>query len=199
MRPGVTAAGILSAAGALAMLGQVLVSRERPDVLPPGYVVDSILPPEEALRRFRAGVAPVTRLEGPASRDELVERFLGALLARDSAALARLAIDRAEFAYLVYPESRLARPPYRQPPEIAWLTLRLASEGGLRRLLSRAPAVHPLGIVCPDSAVAEGRMRITTGCAVRVREAGATRPVRLFGRLVELDGRWKIVGFDGDL
>jgi len=151
------------------------------------------------MRRFRNGLTPVGALGGPSSREELLDRFLSAFGRGDSAALRALTITRAEFAWLVYPESRLSRPPYRQPPEIAWLTLRLANDAGLRKLLGRAPAMRPLGVRCPESAEAEGGMRVTTGCTVLVREEGSARPVRLFGRLVELDGRWKIVAFDGDL
>lgn len=199
MRPGVAAAAILAVAVALAVLGRAAGWGTRPAPLPPGYVVDSIHSPEEALRRFRVGLPPVAGLDGPSSRDELAERFMGALIARDSAALQHLAVSRAEFAWVVHPESRLARPPYRQPPDIAWLTLQLASESGLRKLLARAPDLRPLGVSCPDSATMEGRLRVTSGCVVRVREAGTVRALRLFGRLVSLDGRWKIVGFDGDL
>ena len=44
----------------------------------PGYVVDSLLPIEEELRRFRAAIggSPVTALaHGSASREELVRRL----------------------------------------------------------------------------------------------------------------------------
>jgi hypothetical protein len=76
-----------------------------------GYVVDSILPPEEALRRFRAGMDAPRALDGPRTRDELVRRFISAVHTRNAAALRALAITRAEFGYLVYPESKLSRPP----------------------------------------------------------------------------------------
>lgn len=199
MRPGVAAAVTLAAAVAVAVMARAVTPREQPTVRPPGYVVDSVLPPGEALRRFRLGVAAVDRLDGPASRDDLLDKFMSALAANDSAAMAGLVVNRAEFAWLIYPASRLSRPPYRQPPEIAWLTLRAASDGGLRRLLARAPELRPQGYRCPDTAVSEGMLHITTGCMVRVRDAERTRELRLFGRIVELDGRWKFVGLDGDL
>ena len=45
-----------------------------------GRVVDSILPREEALRRFREGLPPVDSLSGGAeSRDALVAEFVRAL------------------------------------------------------------------------------------------------------------------------
>lgn len=166
---------------------------------PPGYVVDSIHSPEEALRRFREGVDTVRQLDGPPSQRQLIEAFRRAATRNDTAALRALALSRAEFAYLVYPESRLSRPPYRQPPEIAWRLLSQASEGGLRKLLERAPMMMLLDGTCPDSVQVEGRMRTTSGCTIRVQTPDTVRDVRLFGRIVELGGRWKIVGFDGDL
>lgn len=165
----------------------------------PVPVVDSILPPEEALRRFRAGLDSVAVLDGPGTRAELLRRFRLATNARDTAALAALAIRKDEFAFLIYPESRLSRPPYRQPPEIAWMMLRHASEAGLRKLLARAPTMQVLGVACPDSIDTEGAMRTVRGCLARVQSPDNVRDVRLFGRIVELNGRWKIVGYDGDL
>lgn len=166
---------------------------------PAGYVVDSIHPPEEALRRFREGIDTVRELDGPPSRRQLIEAFRRAAMRSDTGALRALALNRAEFAYLVYPESRLSRPPWRQSPEIAWRLLSQASEGGLRKLLERAPAMSLLDATCPDSIQVEGRMRTISGCTMRVQTPDNVRDVRLFGRIVELGGRWKIVGFDGDL
>ena len=56
----------------------------------PGYVVDSILPVEEMLRRFRliVGGTPVTALQNASpSRDALIKRFMTAVAAADSSAL----------------------------------------------------------------------------------------------------------------
>lgn len=197
-----TAAGLFPAAvfALAAACGQTSIrAADTAATYPPGYIVDSIHPPEEALRRFRLRLHPVTALDGPASRDELLSRFSRAAAAGDSAALRALAINVAEFAFLVYPESKLSRPPYRQPPEISWLTLQLASNSGFNRLVNRAGTMELLGHSCPDSVQVEGRMRTISGCTMRVRMGGAIRDMRLFGRIVKLDGRWKIVGFDGDL
>lgn len=196
------AAGLVPAAALMllaACKAPPVPGADSPRVYPPGYVVDSILPPEEAMRRFRVGLEPVEKLDGPPSRAELLSRFTKAVEQSDSVALASLVVNRAEFAYLIYPESRLSRPPYRQPPEIAWLHLRLPSEGGLRRLLRRGPTMTLLGHSCPDSSVQEGRMRVIQGCTTRVRTAEGEREMQLFGRIVELDGRWKFIGLDGDL
>ena len=84
---------------ARALLGAVVIAAlaacgspdARADLPESGRVVDSILPREEAVRRFREGLAPVDSLEGGAkSRDELVAAFVRAIAEADSAAVARL-------------------------------------------------------------------------------------------------------------
>lgn len=195
------AAGILPVAAllSLAACADAPVPAESARVYPPGYVVDSILPAEEALRRFRVGADRVMNLRGTPTLRELLAEFRRAASAGDSVALRSIALNRDEFAWLIYPESRLSRAPYRQPPEIAWIVLQQASEGGLRKLLARRTTMVLLEAHCPDSVQAEGRMRTVSGCTVRVQTPDNVRDVRLFGRVVELGGRWKIVGYDGDL
>src|ERR1700754_1736356 len=66
------------------------VARARQDSInraQPGYVIDSILPVEEELRRFRdaIGGAPVTALSGGSpSRDALARRVVAAVTANDT-------------------------------------------------------------------------------------------------------------------
>jgi hypothetical protein len=198
---GRAAAGILPAA---ALLFTTACDRPAPSAdtaraYPPGYVVDSIHSPEESLRRFRAGTDSVSSLAGQPSLRELLAEFTRAATARDTAALRAIALDRREFGWLVYPESRLSRAPYRQPPDVAWLMLQNASDGGMRKLIARIPTMSLLATHCPDSVQVEGRMRTVSGCTVRVQTPDNVRDMRLFGRVVELNGRWKIVGYDGDL
>ena len=58
------------------------IARARQDSInraSPGYVIDSVLPVEEEIRRFRAAVGGATAAElqhASASRTELVERFV---------------------------------------------------------------------------------------------------------------------------
>ena len=166
----------------------------------PGYIVDSIHPPEVALRRFRQGIEQPALLDGSRTRDELLSRFMRAVERRDADSLQALTLTRAEFAYLVYPESRLSKPPYRQPPEVTWVLLQAETGAGTQKLLNRAAAgLRPLSYRCPNPAEPEGRLSITTGCVARVHEDGAEREIRLFGRIVEHDGRWKFIALDGDL
>ena len=71
----------------------------------PGYIVDSILPPAEALRRFTADLNPRPNefSNGAGSRDALVKKWVRSLESNDSLTLIRTALTRPEFAYLVYP------------------------------------------------------------------------------------------------
>lgn len=165
---------------------------------PPGYVVDSILPPAEALRRFRAGLDSPATLDGPRSRDSLVRRFLSGVAARNRAALDSLAMTRAEFAYLVFPQVRWSKPPYSQPPDVAWMLFRANSRTGLTRLLERADRLRLQSYTCPDSAERDGTLRLWTGCTVRVIDGGRSRELHLFGTIIELAGRYKFAGFNND-
>jgi len=165
----------------------------------PGYVVDSILPPEEALRRFRTGLDSVTTLDGAPSREDLVRRFFAALDRRDARALRALAITKSEFAWVAYPGSRLSHPPYYQPPEIAWMLLQNSSSTGFGRLLERVAGgqMQFSSFTC-DAAEVDGRVVLYRNCQVRVSAAGEFANRKLFGTIVEHAGRFKFLGFDTD-
>jgi hypothetical protein len=167
----------------------------------PGYMVDSILPMEEQLRRFRAGLAETPRTLGGNvhSKDQLVHAFVHALESADTAALVRLTLTRAEFAYLVFPESPLSAPPYAQAPDLVWMQQSYASGTGLQRLLHRLGG-SPLGfrsLSCDEFPVTEGSNRIWKNCTVRFSPPGAsTQTLRLFNGILEREGRFKILSYD---
>lgn len=182
------------------------VARVRQDSInraQPGYVVDSILPIEEELRRFRAGLGDPPRglSNGASSRDALVASFLEALESADTAALARLTITRAEFAYLVYPSSQYVEGPYRQAPGLAWMRHSAVSGTGLTRLLARmgGRAVPQADYRCAEPASIEGENRLWTECRLSVvRSATDTAWVQLFGGIIEREGRFKILSYAND-
>jgi hypothetical protein len=182
------------------------VARVRQDSIKraqPGYIVDSILPVEELLRRFRVGLhQPTDGFEGGSqSRDKLVRAFVRSLEAADTAALIRLTITRSEFAYLVYPESPLSAPPYEQAPDLVWLRHAAASGTGLKRLLDRM-AGSPLGFrswSCNELPSDEGSNRIWKDCTIRFGSAGrSTQTMRLFASIIERKGRFKILSYAND-
>lgn len=180
------------------------IARARQDSInraSPGYVIDSILPVEEELRRFRQAIggSPVTGLEhGSPSREALVRRFMTALSIRDSADLVRMALQPREFADLVYPESQYTHPPYHQPPALLWDQIENGSSKGFTRLLRRLGG-QPLRYVdsrCDEKPDRQGRNAIWTNCLVRIiASPGDTASHRLFGSIIERDGAFKIVSY----
>lgn len=168
--------------------------------LAPGYVIDSLRPIDEDLSRFRAGLgAPATRLEhGAPSLDALVHRFTRAVEASDTTALRALHVTRAEFAWLLYPESPFTHPPYRQPPDVAWMLQREGSVKGLTRLMRRRGG-RPLRLAgwrCEPQPAHEGRNVIWRQCVLRTTgAAGAPATERLFGAVVARDGAFKIASY----
>lgn len=169
----------------------------------PGQVVDSILPPAEALRRFREGVPPVSRLEGGAdSRDALVRRFIRAVGTQDTAALRAMVLTRAEYAHLVHPGSRFTRPPMQQAPGLVWMQMQLNSEKGIVRLLRRfgGSDVGFRGYRCEERPVVEGENRMWERCVVRLDGAqGGEVDARWFGSIIERDGHFKLMSYANGL
>ncbi len=164
----------------------------------PGYVVDSILPVEEQLHRFRAGLTDTLHgLTGGAnSPDELVRSFVRKLEMADTAGLARLSVSRAEFAWLVYPESPNVAPPYQLAPDIVWMRTAAASSTGLSRLLARHGG-SPLGFrswSCASQPFVNGHNRIWRDCAVRF-DGAPSGGLQLFSAIIERAGRYKILSY----
>jgi hypothetical protein len=175
----------------------------------PGYVVDSILPVEEELRRFRLAVSergsmdgdrdPLNALTGASeSREALVQRFIKALVESDSADLRAMHLSAREFADIVYPESPYTHPPYRQSPALVWNQITMPSSSGLTRLLRRV-AGEPLRYVdhsCDEKPEPQGRNLIWMDCTVRTaNSSGEESRRRLFGSIIEREGRFKFVSY----
>ncbi|HUF27969.1 MAG TPA: hypothetical protein VMM18_13420 [Gemmatimonadaceae bacterium] len=169
----------------------------------PGYVIDSVFPMEEHLRRFRAelGAAPATLEGGAASREALVGALVAALAARDSAALQRLHLDRAEFAWLYFPTSAFAAAPYELPPEFLWYQMTAESNKGIGRALRIVGGGGTyLGHTCDDPPQVHGENRLWAGCEVRwMSAAGSEESGRLFGTIIERAGRFKFVSYANKL
>ena len=149
---------------------------------------------ERELAAFRSGLADEPRiLAGPASRDSLVRLFEKALASNDSAGLKRLEITREEFAYLYYPDSKLARPPYELDPQTMWMQIDAQRQRGLRRLIARygGAKLKIRGLECREPE-RENAVLIHQ-CLVVSSEANA--PTQLFGSILERDGRFKFVGY----
>lgn len=156
----------------------------------------------EALGRFRADLPVVRALEGGAeSRDALVAAFVQAIEGNDTAAIRRLHVTRAEYAYLYFPTSIYMKEPYRQPPATAWLLNAGNSDKGISRVLRRLGGqdLEWSGPRCA-AVTREGKNAFYRSCTLdyfdpekRVR---VTR--RLFGSIIERDGRHKFLSYAND-
>jgi hypothetical protein len=160
-------------------------------------VVDSTLPREETLRRFRAGIPPVTELENAASsREELVRTYVHGLQQSDTVALARLALTKAEFAWLYYETNPQALPPYDLSPALMWFMTEEAGNKGLHHAIEERGG-RPLqyaGHDCKGEVSIQGSNRVWGPCVVRwVLAVGYTVEQRLFGPIIERQGRYKLV------
>ena len=165
-------------------------------------VVDSIFPPEEALRRFREGVPAVSAFENAApSRDSLVRRFVNALERRDTTSLRTIVMTRAEFAHLYFPTSPHARPPAQQPPALVWFLHTQNSVKGVSRALDRfgGKALGFRGYTCASAPRVEGGNTIWDDCLLHIGAGRDTASIRLFGGVVERDGRFKLLSYANDL
>ncbi len=157
---------------------------------------------DSALRRFQAGLPVPAGLEGgEATRDALVLRFVRAIEAADTSDLRRMVMTRAEFAHLYYPGSAYTRRPTRQEADLVWFLHLQDSQKGVSRALARY-GTQPLGFVdyaCDPTPVREGPNTLWHGCAVRIVPGGDTLRLRLFGSILERDGRFKLYSFANDL
>jgi len=153
---------------------------------------------ERELETFRSGMAVHPRtLAGAPSRDSLLRLFETALAKRDTVGLDQLQITREEFAYLYYPESRMARPPYELGPELMWMQIRSQRDRGLHRLVAKLGGTR-LRIRALECQPPEHENALVVHqCAARTSGAGVPR--QLFGSIIERDGRFKFVGFANPL
>jgi hypothetical protein len=171
----------------------------------PGYVVDSIFPVDEELRRFRkalGGDSAIVFSGGSPSREALVQRFVRAVASADTNELRVMVVHGREFADLYYPVSPYSHSPYHQPPQLAWSLIQNPSTDGLTKLL-RTMGGKPIAYVshrCDPKVVREGRVTRYAGCIVRIANAKSDTTTRLmFGSIVELGGVYKFLSYTNRL
>lgn len=164
---------------------------------------DTLYTAAESLRRFRETLTPVDSLSPAfATKEDLARAFVTAVAANDIRRLAQTLLDRAEFAWLYYPENPISHPPYELAAGIAWFELEGNSLAGVRRALAAYAGREPSfrGLACAADPVVQGANRLWNGCTVTLAlEDGATASVRMFGSILERRGRFKLVTAANDL
>lgn len=202
-----TILGALAAVGALTVLSGC-AEREadgrEPDAAAAaaGTIVDSILPIEEEVRRFTeaAGPAPTSLDSEWTSVDALARDFVQALAARDTAFLTRVIVTPAEYIAFYFPHSVYMEPPYQMDPATIWFQMSSGSSRGLGRALARfgGKDLEMEGYAC-DVAVQQGPNLVRERCRLRLRLDGESLEIRLFGPVLERDGRVKFLTYGNDL
>ncbi len=162
---------------------------------PAAQHIDSVVPREVAIERFREGTRQVTAFEGGASsRDALVKSWVKAIETADTTALQRMLINRDEFAWLYYPTASQGLPPYDLSPSLLWFMTEGQSTKGLRRLLQERAGkpMHMIGYTCDPKSTIEGRehrlgtLRAQAGARRVIRPGKALRVDRGARRRVEV-------------
>jgi len=165
-------------------------------------VVDSVLPMEVMLTRFREDVPRPSTLHGDwDSRDALVREVITALEASDTAAFERLAVDRGEWAWLYFPTNVLSRPPYELPPGLAWFQLQETNRQGVFRALREfgGRRLDYRGYRCNAEPTTEGENLLWIGCSVTIgRDSAPPAPIRLFSTILERGGHFLILSYAND-
>lgn len=164
---------------------------------------DVLLPMPEMIARFQEGLPVLDALgDGAASsRDELIAELVSAIEDSSAARLRSLRLDAAEFAWLYFPESRYTEKPYELPPETLWMLMDQNGLKGETRLLRRfgGRRLDVTGYTCEDEPRREGPNTFWEQCLVTRVGADGTRAMRLFGSIMERDGRYKFVSMSNDL
>ena len=156
----------------------------------------------EALTRFRVSLPEIRTLaEASPTRDALVQRFVAAIEKSDSSAFAGMIMTRTEFAWLYYPSTKYTRPPYEMEPELLWFFLLENGQKGIGRALREygGRRLGYEGYSCATEPEVQGRNRLWQGCVLRLGSRQGVVEKRLFGSILERDGRFKFVSFANDL
>lgn len=163
-------------------------------------------PPSEsmaaALEQFREGLPETDTLaHASTSRDDLVGRFVAALEAADTSAFGSMMISRAEFAWLYYPSTKHTRPPYEMEAELLWFFIIENGNKGVGRALREfgGQRLGHEGYRCAAQPEVEGRNRLWQGCVLRLGGRDGVTEKRLFGTILEREGKFKFVSFANDL
>lgn len=183
---------------ALATLALAACSGERAAPRHQEQVVDSVIPREEALRRFREGIPEVQHLTGgAASRDALLRAVAAGIAAHDTAGLQALTLSRAEYAWLYYPTATQGLPPYDLAPALYWFTIDSRNHRALSQLLEGSVAGRRfVSADCGTTTTTEGANQVWGPCIFTLTPtSGPAVKLRYLSLVVEREGTWKVLQF----
>lgn len=165
--------------------------------------IDSVIPREVALERFRGGLQePAGLVDGAPTRDSLFRLALRALTERDASLIRRLTLSRAEFAWYYYPSNPQAYPPYDLDPEMMWFLLLGNSDNGVRQALHAyggRPLQYRDGRCEGDSSV-QGENVLWGPCSLGYAEPDGHRgEERLLKVVILRGGKYKVVSWANKL
>jgi hypothetical protein len=130
----------------------------------------------------------------------VADAVVRALDARDRAALARLALDEAEFRALVWPRLPASRKERNLPVDFVWSDLAGKSQAHLSALLATwEPVGRPVRIDFAGGTTDYGTFRVHRRAVVTLRDGrGRETTGRIFGSVLEKDGRFKVFSYVTD-
>jgi hypothetical protein len=111
-------------------------------------------------------------------------------------------MSKDEYAWIYYPTATMGRPPYDVRADLLWYMVERRGHHGLTEALDQRGG-QPLEYVshrCGARATIEGTNRIWGPCTVVVQPPGGPpRRERLFGLIIERQGRFKFVSYSNPL
>jgi hypothetical protein len=175
----------------------LIVHRRGPDL--PGRARPSAL--AAALAAFLVVSACSTPLAPSNTRESpqaVARAVVGGLAAKDFEALRALAVNEAEFRELIWPKLPASRPERNVPVSYAWEDLRAKSDAHLRALVNRWQdrGYDVVSVSFTGGASNYGTFLVHRDSLVVLRDQdGQTQSGRLFGSMLEMNGRFKVFSY----
>ncbi len=170
----------------------------------PGYVVDSIFPPPEALRRWKGelgGEGPTALTSGAPSVRSLFDGYVRALASGDSVGWDSLAVTAREFAWLYYSDGPEAKEGVM--PKVVWELMGQRGAAGLgraRAAVAQGGTGTVVDVACGPTDLAIGTGRLRGPCRVVLRRPDGRRDTVALARFVfERDARTALMGYANGL
>ena len=172
--------------------------RRRSRVAIASVVVGLVLVSSVALAYRDIWRPPPPLLNTLQSPHAVAEAVLAALHGENLESLEALALTGPEFRRYVWPELPVSQPESNVPFEFAWGMLRRNSEGHLRQTVARFKgrqlALKRVEFRGPSTTYE--RVSVHRDARLVIEgDDGSDQVVRLFGSLIEQDGRWKVFSY----